>query len=102
MLLQVVSVYDSAAQCYSQPSFVPTVGTAVRSFQDIMKDSNSQCAKHPEDFVLYHIGVFNDELGYLEPLIDDSESGTPVFKPRMLARAIDYVSPVQPKVGVES
>ena len=91
MILQVVSIYDSAAQCYSQPSFVPTVGSAVRSFQDLLNDSNSQCAKHPEDFSLFHLGTFNDELGLLEPKYDKDNEGKPIFNPACIARAIDYI-----------
>lgn len=94
MLLQVVSIKDMASECFSQPSFVPTIGAAVRSFSDLLADSNSMCSKHPEDFVLFHVGVFNDELGFLQPLMhQDSEETAPVFAPVQLARALDYITP---------
>lgn len=97
MILQVVSIKDAVTGAYSQPSFVLTTSQAVRSFQDMCEDTNSNLHKHPADYELMHIGTFDDELGVLTPLTAEV-NGVTAYSPRSIARAIDCVSltPVQP------
>lgn len=61
----IVSIRDRAAQCFSRPVFTQTEGTAIRSFTDEVNRAvpDNELAKHPEDFDLYVIGVFDDEDG---------------------------------------
>lgn len=66
---QVVSVYDTAAQVFGQPFFVPSLAVAVRSVGD---ETNRAAAdnplyQHPEDFELMHVGTFDDASGKLLP-----------------------------------
>ena len=80
MNLVIVSVKDSAAQAFGRPIFVPSNAVAIRSFRDEVnrKDSTDDLARHPDDFELYEVGVFDDATGIIE-----------VFEPRILARAKD-------------
>lgn len=67
--LQVVSVRDRAADVFGRPFFTPSVGTAIRSFADHLNGTeDSEMRKHPEDFDLYHLAVFDDETGVFECL----------------------------------
>lgn len=68
MKMVVVSVYDGAAQAFGRPVFVNSVGQAIRSFQDEVQRnaSDNDLFKHPEDFTLYHLGAFDDNLGVFE------------------------------------
>jgi len=61
----IVSIHDRAAQCFSRPVFTQTEGTAIRSFTDEVNRSgaDNELNKHPEDFDLYFVGVFDDEVG---------------------------------------
>lgn len=73
MKLQVVSVLDVAAQAYGRPAFVPALGAATRSFSDEINrrpgDGQSNVMfDHPEDFQLFHLGVFDDGSGRFEML----------------------------------
>lgn len=65
MKLVVVSIRDRAAQCFSRPVFTQTEGTAIRSFTDELnrEGADNELAKHPEDFDLYVVGVFDDDDG---------------------------------------
>jgi len=65
MQLIVVSVFDNAAAAYGRPVFVAARGQAVRSFTDEIQrtDASNEMAKHPEDFELYELGVFDDSTG---------------------------------------
>lgn len=81
MLLIACAVRDAAVDAYMRPFFVPTVGMAVRSFQDEVKNPDSPMAKHPGDYELFQLGVFDEESGKFENAV----------APRSLARASDYV-----------
>lgn len=81
MKLFIVSVFDSAAQAFNRPFFVPSTGLAIRSFKD---EVNRQAADnpmfaHPGDFELYLLGEFDDNTGDL----------TSIPAASLLGRAID-------------
>lgn len=65
MRLIVVSVFDRAADAYGRPVFVASVGQAIRSFQDEVNrvSAENEMNRHPDDFDLYKLGVFDDESG---------------------------------------
>ena len=85
MKLVVVSVHDSAANAFGRPIFVPTTNIAVRSFQDEVNRSSpdNEMFKHPDDFVMYHLADFDDEIGLISSL----------ERPVVVARAKDLVHP---------
>ena len=71
---QVVCVFDSAAQLYGQPFFVPAIGSAIRSIRDEVNRSatDNPLFQHPSDFELFHVGTFDDVSGVLasvEPIV---------------------------------
>lgn len=61
----VVAVRDRAMDMFMQPFMVPTVGVAIRSFADEMNkhDAEAVMSKHPEDYDLYQIAVFDESTG---------------------------------------
>lgn len=61
MKLGVFSVFDAKAEIFSQPVLSVTKGTMMRTLMDIMNDPNHPYAKHPEDYVLYFVGEFDDQ-----------------------------------------
>lgn len=60
--LVVVSVFDSAAQAFGRPVFVPSTGVAIRSFMDEVNRQapDNQMYLHPDDFTLYYIADFDE------------------------------------------
>lgn len=84
MIMQIVSVKDSALQAYQQPWFVHTLGAAIRAFGDeVTRGGDSQMSKHPEDYELYHLGEYDDSNGRFTMLEDG---------PKQIARAKDHIS----------
>lgn len=83
MILKIVCIRDTAADVFGMPNFVASLGGALRSFGDEVnrKEQGNQLNGHPEDFILYELGEYDDS--------------TAVFKlleqPRQLARAVDLV-----------
>lgn len=69
MLRIICAVYDSAANAYGQPFFVPAVGLATRSFIDEVNREapDNTVYVHPDDYTLFRIGAFDDETGQLVP-----------------------------------
>jgi len=79
MKMVMVSIKDTAADAFGRPAFVASEGVAVRQFQDEVNRSSddNQLYKHPDDFHLYYLGLFDDSSGKIELL----ES------PKLIARA---------------
>lgn len=91
MELKVFSVRDMKAEAFLQPYFTPTQGSALRAFGDACQKTDSPFYAHPSDYVLYEIGLYNDQDASLTPLV-------PV---KMLACAADFVDKRVPPVSVE-
>lgn len=68
----VVSVFDKSAQVFGRPVFVRNQPEAIRSFETQVRDANSDGTNplntHPQDFALYVIATFDDEVGKFENL----------------------------------
>lgn len=65
----ICAVKDRAADVFGQPFFVAARQVAVRSFQDAVNNRHepSDISKHPDDFDLYVLGLFDDASGSLQP-----------------------------------
>ncbi|WNK13362.1 MAG: nonstructural protein [Microvirus sp.] len=81
MIHKVFAVYDLKTCAYLQPFFSGHTGGAMRAFGDAVADSSSPFAKHPGDYQLFEIGLWDDNVGELQGL-------NPV---KVLCSAADYV-----------
>lgn len=63
MKLKIYSVYDSKAKAYNSPFYLRNSGEATRGFSDVVNDGKSQISKYPEDYTLFELGEFDDEMG---------------------------------------
>lgn len=70
MLYQVVVVRDRAADVFGVPTYTTAIGIAIRGFSDEInrQSADNMLSKHPEDFDLYHLGVFDDATAKFEML----------------------------------
>lgn len=66
----VYSVLDTKVGTFAQPFFQMTDAAMIRSFSDAVNDERrgEMWYKHPEDFSLYQVGVFDDQTGELMPV----------------------------------
>lgn len=60
MKLNIYSIYDTAAAAYLRPFFIPSDGQASRAFTDIATDAEHEVGKHPSDYTLFKIGIWDD------------------------------------------
>ena len=63
MELRIYAIYDTKAAAFNTPFTAHTDELAIRSAKDVAADTNTVYGRHPEDFVLYHVGIFNDQTG---------------------------------------
>ena len=79
MKMVIVSIKDTAADAFGRPVYVASEGVAVRQFQDEVNrnSDDNQLYKHPDDFHLYYLGLFDDTTGKFELLEN----------PKLVARA---------------
>lgn len=84
MKINVYTIFDTASGAYMRPFFAQSDGQALRSFKDIANDTEHEIGRHPEDYSLHRIGVYDDNKGALTP--EDNEC---------LATALEMVSQVR-------
>lgn len=70
------SIFDKAAESFSQPFFSAAKGLAIRSFIDLAQDQQTNVFKYPDEFTLYELAVFDDVLGRLIPHETPDRIGT--------------------------
>ena len=63
MIHLVCSVHDSKAAAYLPPFLLPRSEMAVRTFSDCINSKDHQFSKHPADYTLFRLGMFDDEKG---------------------------------------
>lgn len=66
--LFVCSVYDSKAEAFMRPMFVPAKGVAIRAFLDeANRESHDNLFyKYPDDYTLYLVSEFDEASGVFE------------------------------------
>lgn len=60
MQLRAFTIFDKKIGAHHAPFFAPTDGAAVRALSDLASDVNTTVGRHPADYCLYCIGVFDD------------------------------------------
>lgn len=70
MRLYIFAIRDLAADLFMTPYFHPNIGAVVRSFGDEVgrDDPQNMLNRHPEHFVLYQLGEFDDNTGKFDML----------------------------------
>lgn len=60
MNYEVLVIFDKALGAYSRPMFVASKGQAVRSMSDEVNKPESEIGRHPSDYELFYVGVYDD------------------------------------------
>lgn len=83
-MMLIFAVRDSAVESFGTPIFQRTAAEATRSLSDEVNGRgtpNSAIKAHPEDYILYELGAFNQDTGVI----------TPQETPQQVARAKDLI-----------
>jgi len=82
MKLMAFSIMDVKAKAYLRPFFMTNEAQAQRDFGDAVLNPESMLNKHPEDYILYNIGFFDDNAGKFEAF----------DTPSHVCNAVDFIS----------
>lgn len=63
MIHQIYVVKDTKADSYTVPMFFQNNAVAIREMERAASQPGSQYQTHPEDFILFHIGSFDQGTG---------------------------------------
>lgn len=85
MRLLAFVVKDEKANAFGHPFFTSANGLAMRMFQDWCGDKSMLVGKHPEDFSLFRVGSFDDDVARFDNEV------TPV----LMASGSDFTPVVQ-------
>jgi hypothetical protein len=67
MILKIFAIFDMKGSYYLPPFFLKSNGEAIRAFADMVNTDGHQLNKHSADYVLFEIGIFNEENGHIIP-----------------------------------
>jgi hypothetical protein len=67
MVTRVFGIYDSKVEAFLPPFFGKTKSDAIRSITDLVNDPQHNFHKHAEDFTLFELATFNEDLGEIMP-----------------------------------
>lgn len=62
-ILKCFSVFDKAVGAFGRPFYTASRGEAMRVFMDAVNEDKSPFNKHPEDFLLFDVGEFEEGTG---------------------------------------
>lgn len=82
-MLAIYSIHDKKMESFNRPFFMPADGAAIRAFQDEVNNKDSELSKHPEDYSLWAIGIFEEDIGAitaLEPIRKLTEATTLIYR----------------------
>lgn len=68
MRYSMCTIYDSKAEAHMRPNMFRNEREAVKIFDRLCNDPQTDYSKFPQDYQLYHIGDFEDTKGLLIPV----------------------------------
>lgn len=57
------AVHDRQLNAFMRPFVAQSPGQAIRSFRDEVNREGSEMNRHPEDYTLYRVGVWDQQTG---------------------------------------
>lgn len=67
MIHDVFAFYDTKAALYSVPFFATNRSVGIRIATEVTSDPQTTIGRHPNDFVLFRLGAYDDNTGLLQP-----------------------------------
>ena len=81
------TVYDSKAETFLPPFFVPAKGLAIRAFEDCVNSDDHHFGKHPADYTLFFLGEFLTDTGKFN--ISNTKQS--------VGNGVEFVNPLAPE-----
>jgi len=68
MIYNAYALLDVKTGLYSMPWFFPHDATAFRTVNEVASSKENTVGRYPTDYVLYKVGLFDDNTGHVSPL----------------------------------
>lgn len=68
MKINMYAIKDRQLDAFMLPFPAQTNGAAIRSFGNHTKEEGHPVAQHPDDYSLYHLGDYDDQVGKMTSL----------------------------------
>lgn len=65
--MNIYTIRDSKLESYLPPFFARNDAMAIRAMQDTASDVTTTFYKHPEDFQIFFIGIYKENVGEIFP-----------------------------------
>lgn len=82
MRLNAYALLDTKASFFGPPFFCQSHGEAIRVCIDAASDMRATIARYPSDFILHHIGEYDNSTGVMTPCLPDSIGVVAAMLPR--------------------
>lgn len=82
MKIKMFTVYDGKAFAYLPPFYLLREEMAQRAFGECVNSKDHQFGRHPHDYTLFKIGVFDDETAVCV-----------TFAPESLGNGVEHLKP---------
>lgn len=66
MITKIYSIFDDKAKVYNKPFHQLNEAVALRACKDLLEDPTTEINRHPEDYVLFELGTYDDNIGGYE------------------------------------
>lgn len=66
MITKIYSIFDDKAKIYNKPFHQLNAAVMHRTCMDLLQDEQTEIFKHPEDFIVYELGDYDDVKGEYE------------------------------------
>lgn len=102
MKLKVFSCFDSKVGAYMKPFYAHSAGEAMRTVIDASSGQDNMLSRHPGDFTLFELGVYDDQTGQFAQLEAKINLGTILELKGPQAETPDLFRPKAAPIGAES
>jgi hypothetical protein len=75
MVQKIYCLYDSKAEAFLQPMFIPNLGLCLRSLQNALDKPDSHIAKYVDDYSLFELGEWDDNTAEITMLTAHKKIG---------------------------
>ncbi len=65
MKINIYTIFDTASGLYMRPFFMNADAAAIRTFGELSTDADHEVGKHPEDYSLFRIGIYDDNTAVI-------------------------------------
>lgn len=89
MKINLYTIYDLKAGVYNKPFYMHNDSVVIRAMEDLINDPQNDIGRHPEDFIVWMLGTFDDNEAKFDLLENPVQIGKcSEIKSAMMAKSV--------------